>query len=200
MIDKTLVIKYLAQGIPTSQIAMAAGCDESYISQLKADPEIQAQMAQHAAEVTIKDMNFDETLESAEELALSRIQKSLGFANMGQALSAFRILNTARRRKDGPAVSGAVTVNVNLTLPASALPRYVTNANNEIVEVEGKTLVSATPRGLDSLLAQRAGAAPTAAVTALDKAAVRLGALAPLPKRAPRTLPLTAANLNTDML
>lgn len=200
MIDKTLVIKYLAQGIPTSQIAMAAGCDESYISQLKADPEIQAQMAQHAAEVTIKDMNFDETLESAEELALSRIQKSLGFANMGQALSAFRILNTARRRKDGPAVSGAVTVNVNLTLPASALPRYVTNANNEIVEVEGKTLVSATPRGLDNLLAQRAGAAPTAAVTALDKAAVRLGALAPLPKRAPRTLPLTAANLNTDML
>jgi hypothetical protein len=150
MIDKTLVIKYLAQGIPTSQIAMAAGCDESYISQLKADPEIQAQMAQHAAEVTIKDMNFDETLESAEELALSRIQKSLGFANMGQALSAFRILNTARRRKDGPAVSGAVTVNVNLTLPASALPRYVPNANNEIVEVEGKTLVSATPRGLDN--------------------------------------------------
>ena len=200
MIDKTLVIKYLAQGIPTSQIAMAAGCDESYISQLKADPEIQAQMAQHAAEVTIKDMNFDETLESAEELALSRIQKSLGFANMGQALSAFRILNTARRRKDGPAVSGAVTVNVNLTLPASALPRYVTNANNEIVEVEGKTLVSATPRGLDNLLAQRAGVAPTAVVTALDKAAVRLGALAPLPKRAPRTLPLTAANLNTDML
>jgi len=200
MIDKTLVIKYLAQGIPTSQIAMAAGCDESYISQLKADPEIQAQMAQHAAEVTIKDMNFDETLESAEELALSRIQKSLGFANMGQALSAFRILNTARRRKDGPAVSGAVTVNVNLTLPASALPRYVTNANNEIIEVEGKTLVSATPRGLDNLLAQRAGAAPTAVVTALDKAAVRLGALAPLPKRAPRTLPLTAANLNTDML
>ena len=200
MIDKTLVIKYLAQGIPTSQIAMAAGCDESYISQLKADPEIQAQMAQHAAEVTIKDMNFDETLESAEELALSRIQKSLGFANMGQALSAFRILNTARRRKDGPAVSGAVTVNVNLTLPASALPRYVTNANNEIIEVEGKTLVSATPRGLDNLLAQRAGVAPTAVVTALDKAAVRLGALAPLPKRAPRTLPLTAANLNTDML
>ena len=200
MIDKATVVKYLAQGISTSQVAMAVGCDESYISQLKADPEIQAQLAQHAADVSVKDINFDEALQSAEELALSRIQKSLSFANMGQALSAFRILNTARRRKDGPTVPAGVTVNVNLTLPASALPRYVTNSSNEIVEVEGKTLVSATPRGLDAIIAQKAGLAPTAAVTALDKAAVRLGALAPLPKRAPRTSPLTSGNLSVDML
>lgn len=197
MIDKQAVVRYLVQGIPTSQIAAAVGCDESYISQLKADPEIQTQVATQAAEVTVRDANFDQTLESAEELALNKIERSLQFANMGQALSAFRILNTARRRKDGPAVGTSVTVNVSLTLPANALPRYVTNTNNEIVEVEGKTLVSATPRSLDATLAARMGAALTPQVTAMEKAATRLGALTPLPPARARKLP---SLLSADML
>lgn len=197
MIDKQTVVHYLVQGIPTSQIAAAVGCDESYISQLKADPEIQSQIAAQSAAATVRDSDFDETLERAEELALGKIEKSLQFANMGQALSAFRILNTARRRKDGPVVNGGVTVNVTLTLPANALPRYVTNSNNEIVEVEGKTLVSATPRSLDAALAKKAGTALTPQVTALEKAATRLGALTPLPPARARTLPI---GLSVDML
>lgn len=197
MIDKQAVVRYLAQGIPTEQIAAAVGCDASYISQLKADPDVQAQVVAHSAESTVRDANFDDAVEEAEELALERIKKSLPFANLGQSLAAFRVLNSARRRKDGPAVSSAVTVNVTLTLPASALPRYVTNASNEIVEVEGRTLVSATPRSIDALVAQKAGTPLAPQVTALTKAAARLGALAPLPATAPRKLP---ASLSVDML
>lgn len=197
MIDKQAAIRYLAQGIPTSQIASALGCDDSYISQLKADPDVQAQIATHSAETTVRDLNFDEHLASAEELALERVQKALPFANMGQALAAFRVLNTARRRKDGPVGAANVTVNVNLTLPAGALPRYVTNASNEIVEVEGKTLVSATPRSLDAILAKRAGTTLAPQVTTLEKAARRLGALSPLPPARPRALP---SSLSADML
>jgi hypothetical protein len=197
MIDKQAVIRYLAQGIPTEQVAAAVGCDPSYISQLKADPDVQAQVAAQSAKSSVADANFDEAVAQAEELALERIKKSLPFANLGQSLAAFRVLNSARRRKDGPAVGTAVTVNVTLTLPASALPRYVTNASNEIVEVEGRTLVSATPRSIDALVAQKTGTPLTPQVTALSKAASRLGALAPLPAKAPRKLP---AGLSLDML
>lgn len=189
-INKEHAITLLAQGISTSQVAAAIGCDDSYISQLKADPEIQRQIAEMGATQTLADVTFDSTLERAEMLALEKIEKNLPFATLGQAMAAFRTLNGARRRKDGVATVGdtGTTINVNLTLPANAMPRYITNAQSEIVEVDGKTMISATPKTIDEILAARNGGAtklPT--VTALEKAASRLGSLAPLaPQRARR--------------
>ena len=144
MTPKEQAVALLAQGLSTSQVAAACGVSDSYISQLKAEPETQEAISSAAASATMVDMAFDSRLESAESLALERIEKTLSFANMGQALSAFRILNGARKRKDASlAPSQSVTVNVSLTLPAQASARYVINNSNEIVEVEGKTLIKA---------------------------------------------------------
>ena len=182
-LGKEQIISMLAQGIPTSQIAAALGVDDSYISQLKADPEVQQQVAEQAAAVTLKDMEFDELLESAEEKALERIEKNIHFANMGQALAAFRVLNGAKKRREASltALSGTTAVTVNLTLPAINVVNYTTNRNNEIVEVEGKTMISASVRSLDSILAQRAGDRQAALprVTDIEQAAARLDQLAP---------------------
>lgn len=200
-LNKEHAITLLAQGIPTSQVAAALGCDDSYISQLKADPEIQQQIAERGAVATIADVKFDDTLERAEMLALEKIEKNLPFATLGQAMAAFRTLNGARRRKDGVASGNdqSLTVNVNLTLPANAMPRYVLNAQSEIVEVEGQTMISATPKTIDQILAARNGgeAAKLPAVTALEKAATRLGSLAPMPAARPRKSPLA---LSPDIL
>ena len=182
-LGKEQIISMLAQGIPTSQIAAALGVDDSYISQLKADPEVQQQVAEQAAAVTLKDMEFDELLESAEEKALERIEKNIHFANMGQALAAFRVLNGAKKRREASltALSGTTAVTVNLTLPAINVVNYTTNRNNEIVEVEGKTMISASVRSLDSILAQRAGDRQAALprITDIEQAAARLDQLAP---------------------
>jgi hypothetical protein len=199
-INKEHAITLLAQGISTSQVAAAIGCDDSYISQLKADPEVQQKIAEMSATQTLADVNFDSTLERAESLALEKIEKNLPFATLGQAMAAFRVLNGARRRKDGVANPGAggTTINVNLTLPAAALPRYVTNAQSEIVEVEGKTMISATAKSIDQILAARAGnSANLPAVTALEKAASRLGSLSPLAPQRARKSPLI---LSPDIL
>lgn len=200
-LNKDHAITLLAQGISTSQVAAALGCDDSYISQLKADPEVQQQIAERSAASTIADVKFDDMLERAESLALEKIEKNLPFATLGQAMAAFRTLNSARRRKDGIASTGdgGLTVNVNLTLPANAMPRYVTNAQSEIVEVEGRTMISATPKTIDQILAARNGTdqSKLPAVTALEKAATRLGALAPLPHVKPRRAPL---ELSPDIL
>ena len=200
MKPKEHAINLLAQGIPTSQVAAAVGVSDSYISQLKADEEVQRQIAERQAAHSIADSNFDSTLERAEAMALEKIEKNLPFANMGQALAAFRILNSARRRKDELIQKDtAVSVTVNLTLPANNIPRYITNQANEIIEVEGKTMISASAKTLDQILAARSGsdAKQLPQTTAVEKAAQMLGSLAPLPRRQAVKSPLP---LSPDIL
>ena len=154
---KDTIINYIAAGVPTSQIAAAVGCTDAYISQLKSDPEIQELLVSRAGDRIAADSAFDSKLETAEELALARIEAGLQFANLGQAVGAFRILNSAKRRKDvsTQATDAHTTVNVTLTLPANAIPRYTLNQRNEIIDVEGKTMVAVTPKSLETMLAQR---------------------------------------------
>jgi hypothetical protein len=160
MTPKEHAIHLLAQGIPTAQVAAACGVSEAYISQLKADPDTRQEIAEKQAASSIEDITFDTSLDAAEGLALDKIQRALPFANLGQAIAAFRILNGAKRKADPvQQVDNSVNVTVNLTLPAAALPRYITNAQNEIVEVEGKTMLSATAKTLDTILADKAGKA-----------------------------------------
>ena len=198
MSPKDYAISLIAQGIPTSQVAAACGVDDSYISQLKADPEVQQRVAEARAEHAVTDAKFDDTLERAEALALEKIEKNLPFANMGQALAAFRILNGARRRKDQFAqTEHNVSVTVALTLPQAAIPRYITNTKNEIIEVEGQTMLSATPKTLDDILSARATGAALPKITELEKAANRLDTLsAPVMRTAKRLPP----ELSADML
>jgi hypothetical protein len=198
MTPKDYAVSLIAQGIPTSQVAAACGVDDSYISQLKADPEVQQRVAEARAGHAVADSQFDNTLERAEALALEKIEKNLPFANMGQALAAFRILNGARRRKDQFAqTEHNVSVTVALTLPQAAIPRYITNTKNEIIEVEGQTMISATPKTLDDILSARATGSMLPKITELEKAANRLDTLsAPVMRTAKRLPP----ELSADML
>jgi hypothetical protein len=199
---KEHAIRLLAQGIPTSQVAAACGVSDSYVSQLKADPDAQTQIAEQQAAASIADMEFDHDLEGAEALALDKIKKNLPFANMGQAIAAFRILNTARRRSD-PVMQAdsAVSLTVNLTLPQSAIPKYVTNSQNEIIEVEGQTMLSATAKTLDQILADRNAKDPRLPqITATEKAAAMLDKLTTPKALIPRATPRAPLPLSADML
>jgi hypothetical protein len=200
MTPKEYAIQLLAKGIPTSQVAAAVGVDDSYVSQLKADPEVQQQIAALQATHSVADSNFDDTLERAEALALEKIEKNMQFATLGQALAAFRVLNGARRRKDALITPDNITsVTVNLTLPANSIPQYITNSRSEIVEVEGKTMLSATPKTLDQILAARADDRGLALpqTTAVEKAAQMLESIRLPARQAPRRSPL---QLSPDIL
>lgn len=200
MIDKEQVAGFLASGVGVTEIAAAVGCDPSFITQLKHDPEIQALIEQHKHDITVADVKFDKTLESAEEKALNRIDQMLPFANLQQSLSAFRILNGARKRKDGPQDSTRAGVQVTLILPVQHIPKYVTNQTNEIIEVEGRTMISASPKSLDTLLTEKAGKElkHEATQAPVERAARLLGALSPVApenRRAPRQSPISVENL-----
>lgn len=203
---KEHIISLLSQGISAAQVAAAAGVSESYVSQLRSDPELNALISAGTVETAQRDIAFDNTLERAELMALEKIEKNLPFANMGQAMAAFKVLNSARKRKDalGAVPDQSTSITVNLTLPASAAARYVVNSSNEIVEVEGQTMITATAKSIDSILAAKATSnlqLPT--ISTLSRAAGILSNLSPLnslaaPKQqTARKLPLS---LSADVL
>lgn len=158
MSAKEKIIEFLKAGVPTGAIADAVGCDPSYVSQIKSDPEVAAEIA--AARIgSVEDaVKHDDLLDSTELKALQRIERSLPSANFSQALAAYKILNAANRKNVAPTtgMEGGTHIHVSLTLPQTALPKYVKNAQNEIIEVEGRTMVTATTAGIDALLAARA--------------------------------------------
>jgi hypothetical protein len=203
---KEHIIALLSQGIPAAQVAAAAGVSESYISQLRSDPELAALISTQETAKLEKNTAFDNTLERAELMALEKIEKNLPFANMGQAMAAFKILNSARKRADafGAAQTDQSTnITVNLTLPSAAAARYVVNSSNEIVEVEGQTMITATAKRLDSLLAQRASAQlQQPVVTSLNRAAGMLAQINPLNslQPVPRPARRVPAALSADVL
>lgn len=204
MTPKDKIIEFLCHGVPTLQIAEAVGCDPSYVSQIKALPEVAERIAASVTAATVEDIQHDDRMDRVEQLALERIERTIQFANFGQALAAFKVLNTAERRNRPSASSQPNITNnltVNLTLPSVALPNYVKNSKNEIIEVEGKTMLTATPRSLDAVLAARAAENTPKhlpQITDVEKAANILENL-PIakPRKQPRTLP---AGLSADLL
>lgn len=152
-------LEMLAQGISPVQVATAIGVTESYVSQLMGDEDFRASLDEHRVAISKENLAFDAQLERTEKGYLDRIEEKQKFANLQQSLQAFKILNSARRRKDGVLINQQVNIGavVNISLPQFAVPSYVVNAKNEIIEVEGKTMISATPKRLDEILAIRNG-------------------------------------------
>jgi hypothetical protein len=192
MIDKRQVAGLLAQNISTSDIAQVVGCDDSYVSQLKEDPEVLIFMEEEKRKLSKRDADFDDMLMAAEEDALKIIKRNLPFANASVALNTFRVLNSATKRAGQHQHDPQVAVTVNLVLPQAMLPSYITNDRKEIIEVEGRTMLSATPKSIEELAQARQGkdGKHIPKLTAVEQAAVKLGALAPLPTRAPRSSPI----------
>lgn len=200
MIDKRRVAALFVQGVGTEEIANTLGCDPSYVSQLREDGEIARFVEEERGAITLRSAEFDDRLDRAEEKALEIIERNLPFANPNTALKTFHVLNTANRRKAAlPGNSNNVAVQVTLILPQSALPQYVTNERKEIIEVEGRTMLSATPSSIEALAEARAGrnAKNIPKLTAVEQAAARLGALGPVPAREPRKSPIPVFNPRT---
>lgn len=157
---KQQVIANLARGIPPAQIARFLGITESYVSQLKDDPEVKELVRQEAAKTSEEIEQFDSSLDEAEEVALRNISGKLPLANMQQSLQAFKVLNAARRRKDSRIMNqGQIDAPlVQIFLPAAAPEiQFLTNKQMQIVEVEGRTMTAVEPSKLRELAQKKLG-------------------------------------------
>ena len=75
---KERIIEMLKAGVSPTHVAEAVGCDISYVSQIKSDPETAAAIADAQLGSIEEDITHDELLASAELKALRAIEQRLG--------------------------------------------------------------------------------------------------------------------------
>jgi len=155
------IIQYAASGVQQIQIARMLGVDDSYVSQVVNDPDNASKIQELAAEISEENRKFDDDIDASEEIALATVKRRLGMANMQQSLVALKTLNSLKRRRDtSPAMRQQTGTVVQLMMPQVTLVNYVANSQAEIVEVEGRTMVSAQSSQLAVLMQQRLGRVP----------------------------------------
>ena len=152
------LMNLLSQGFPASVVAQATGCDESYVSQMLAVDWF-ANLVQEKKFLALqKHTNLDNMYDSLEEKLLQKLDKASAMLIKPQDITrTLQMVNTAKRK--GMQSGGPATITqtyVSLTLPTAILSRFISNAQNQIVEVQDgtgnqNTLVTATTGTLERL-------------------------------------------------
>lgn len=145
MASKDQLKSLLGNGVPAAQAAKAVGCSAAYVAELMAEAGFSEEVATmrvgklHAA--TERDAKYDaiedKLLGNLETMAPLMLQPAM-------LLKAITVVNGAKRRgvTDAETVAAQKATVVVLHLPEVLRHRYKLNPNNEIIEVDGRTLLT----------------------------------------------------------
>lgn len=167
---KDQIRNLLGGGIPPRQVSLAVGCEESYISQLMQEEEFsQAVLAQNIIRLQSQSAR-DGKYDMLEDRLLEKLEQALPMmVNPDKILRAITVVNGAKRRgapQDAPLTQ--ITNVIHLNLPTMIVNKYQTNAQNEVVEVNGQGLVAMPANALlDRLKIQDATVVAATAATQL---------------------------------
>lgn len=151
----------LGSGTPASIVASALGVTESRISQMLSEPVFAEQVQELRFKNLQKQTLLDEKYASLEESLLTKLEKVLPIMTKPRdVLSAISVINGAKRR--GAQVSQDATTSqkvINLTLPVHIMHKFVSNVNNQVIEVQdgqgdARSLVTASSRSLEQFAAE----------------------------------------------
>lgn len=136
------IVELLGAGLSQSVVAQSVGVDASYVSQVAtANAEtIEQARAARAAEY----VEHDNSIHALEKLALERLGKMLPLTSDVMKLTkVFQVLNSARRSLDhGMAAAGATPATiVSIELPPAAQLHFKLTADQQVIEVEGRSMV-----------------------------------------------------------
>lgn len=136
----------LGSGLSNEVVASSLGVSASYISQLMSKENFYNDVVElrtkSLAAHTVRDRNID----GIEDLLLDKLHEVINNGMVykpNDLLRCFQVINAAKRR-GAPAQESAVINNtvVSLRLPEATTLAFKTNRENEVIEVEGKTLVT----------------------------------------------------------
>lgn len=148
---QTRAIELLGDGHSQVAVSRALGLSESRLSQLMDDKHFaQAVADKRFAKLSYYD-DLDKKYDKLEMDALNKLEKAMPLVSITapeKLIKIIQTLNGAKRR--GHDVDPSQTINhhtiVNLTLPTAVLTRFTTSPQtNEVVEIDGKPLVTASP-------------------------------------------------------
>lgn len=142
--DKDRILKLLGTGLSGEVVSSTVGCDPSYISQLMSDEEFRNRVLAMRIESLTADTQRDRAIDEIEDQLIQKLKAGLEYLiSTKDILRAYAIINAAKRR--GAKASDTTIVNnniVNLILPRIVVQKYVVSKTNEVIEVEGKPLVT----------------------------------------------------------
>lgn len=148
----------LGSGTPASIVASALGVTESAISQLLSQEEFSRQVVDLKYKSLTRQTELDDRYTTMEEMLLTKFEKVLPLMTKPRdVVAALTAINNTKRR--GASNNGATVGQsqiVNLTIPVTIAHKFVSNVNNQVVEVHDEsgsasTLVTASAGSLDGL-------------------------------------------------
>lgn len=142
---KDQLLKLLGNGVPPTQAAMAVGCTPAYISQLMADDAFALEVSRLRVESLTAATERDKKYDTLEDELLAKLKELVPFMmRPGEVVKSLAIINAAKRRGSSETDRQGSTVNniVVLQLPAVVKQRFITNQQSEVVEVDGRTLLT----------------------------------------------------------
>jgi hypothetical protein len=169
MSTKQQVAELAAKGLAPADIARQLNITTSYISQLLQDDEYKhmynkllahQQVATHSTYAQI-DENYNSLELKLSALLVENSDIVLGalIEKPGTLLAAIRTLNQVKRRAVGEGYQGDAVQNnqaVVLVMPTfiadASTPKVIHNSNNEVIEVDGRSLVSLSDTALKKQL------------------------------------------------
>lgn len=160
-VDKNQIQELLGSGLSNEIVATAVGCDPSYITQLMSQQEFASKVIELRTVALTANSRRDRTIDEIEDKILEKLDTVIdqnGFYKPADILRAAAVVNAMKRR--GVPATESLTVNntvVNLQMPVQIVHSYVKNPTGEVVEVDGKTLVTASSHTLLEELARTRG-------------------------------------------
>lgn len=154
--DKALIM--LGDGAPVSIVAAALGVTESTISQYMSDDGFKAQVTERKFHNMTRQTSIDSKYMDLEEKLLEKAEKVLPLMTKPtDVIRALKEINGTTRR--GTHISDPSLVQsrvVNLVIPVAIAQKFVSNINNQVIEVRDdsgsqQSLVTASSGSLDGL-------------------------------------------------
>ena len=141
---KERIIQLLGNGVSPAIAASAVGCTEGYISQLMSDEQIAARVSALRFDNLQAASNRDKMADSIEDSLLEKLKESIPMLMRPSEITrTLAVVNALKRRaSSAPETMHIHNQVINLQLPQHTALRVSMSASREIIEVEGRTLVT----------------------------------------------------------
>lgn len=154
--ERALVM--LGNGAPAAIVAQALGVTESAISQMLADEEFAKQVSDLRYKNLTRQTALDDRYTALEEKLVEKVEKLLPLMTKPRdVVATLTAINNTKRRGAQVTSQGVQGSSVvSLTIPVTIAHKFVSNVNNQVIEVQDDTgikssLVTASSSSLDTL-------------------------------------------------
>jgi DNA-binding CsgD family transcriptional regulator len=139
------ILRLLGSGLAPAVVATTVGCNPSYISQLLENESFALEVAKIRCEDIEQDLARDDKYDRLEDKLVDKLENVLAFmVKPRDILLAIQVINNAKRRSSGNSLAPneGRAIHVHLSLPVTVVKQFQLNKENEVIEVEGRTLTN----------------------------------------------------------